>query len=88
VARIAISGHRIPAKSKLGKARLEELLPSYERVQARDLLKGDLIEPNEISGSLRSLGHPESMGKRSSWPRPTIPWAESFSYLQQPLSGC
>jgi hypothetical protein len=58
MARIAISGRRAPApaKSKLSKARLEELLPGYERVQARDLLKGDLIEPNEISGSLRVIG--------------------------------
>lgn len=63
MARIAISGRRIPAKSKLSKSRLEELLPSYERVQARDLFKGDLIEPNEISGSLRVIGPSRINGK-------------------------
>jgi len=63
MARIAISGQRGQAQAKRAKLRLEGLLPQYERVQARDLFKGDLIEPNEISGSLRVIGPSRINGK-------------------------
>jgi hypothetical protein len=56
MAQIAIGRPRTPAKPKRRKPRPQELLAQYERVQAKDLLKGDLIEPNEISGSLRVIG--------------------------------
>ena len=62
-------GKQLPSssicKAKISKSRLEELLPQYERVQARDLFKGgDLIEPNEISGSLRVIGPSRINGKQ------------------------